>query len=50
MCLFKHGVPFDVAWAMIDGGMEAEVIAYIVAIGQTEGGKFDWDTMSWEKP
>uniref|UniRef100_E6PQ86 Uncharacterized protein n=1 Tax=mine drainage metagenome TaxID=410659 RepID=E6PQ86_9ZZZZ len=28
----------------------AEVLAFCVAAGELEGGKFDWRSMSWEKP
>jgi hypothetical protein len=34
---------------MVDGGMMAEVISYIVVAGEIEGGHFDWANMEWEK-
>jgi hypothetical protein len=46
--LVKHGVPFDVAFALSEGGMEAELIAYQVIFGELEGGTFNFDRMEWE--
>lgn len=34
---------------MVEGGMDADVIAYLVAFGELDGGKFDFDSMEWEK-
>ncbi len=45
----KIGVPFDVAWNMVDAGMGPEITAYLVAAGEAEGGKFDWSQMTWVK-
>jgi hypothetical protein len=28
----------------------SERLAWLVVIGQSEGGRFNWDTMEWEKP
>jgi hypothetical protein len=47
--LLKIGVPFDTAWDMLEGGMQADAMAYIVASGEIEGGVFDWDRVCWEK-
>ena len=47
--MLKIGVPFDVCWNLVEGGMEAEAMAYIVTSGELEGGNFDWDNMSWKK-
>ena len=45
----KIGVPFNTAWDMVDAGMHDEVMAYLVAAGEIEGGKFDWSQMTWIK-
>ena len=45
----KIGVPFNTAWDMVDAGMWPEILAYIVAAGETEGGKFDWARMTFVK-
>jgi hypothetical protein len=39
-------VPFDVAWALND----TELMAYYVAMGESEGGTFDWDGGGWMPP
>ena len=49
VALLKIGVPFDVAWNMVDAGMWTEITAYIVAAGETQGGQFDWGQMAWLK-
>jgi hypothetical protein len=46
--LVKNGVPFDVAFALAEGGMDAELIAYQVVLGELDGGVFRWDRMEWE--
>jgi hypothetical protein len=46
MTLIAHGVPWSVAWQL----EEYEIIAMIVAIGEAEGGVFNWDSMKWERP
>ena len=43
----KIGVPFDVAWDMVEAGMWPEITAYIVTAGEADGGKYDWDRMNW---
>lgn len=45
MTLIAHGVPWSVAWQLED----YEAIAMTVAIGEAEGGSFDWESMTWEK-
>lgn len=42
--LVKHGVPFDVALSM-DNAMR---LAWLVVVGQSEGNKWNWGSMSWE--
>ena len=44
--LVKYGVAMDRAEAM----ERSERLAWLVVIGQSEGGRFNWDTMEWEKP
>jgi hypothetical protein len=39
-----------VTWDLIEGGMEARALAYIVVAGEIDGGTFDWENMAWEKP
>lgn len=41
----KNGVPFDVAFSLYDH----ELVAWGVIMGEMEGGKFSWETMSWER-
>ena len=43
----KIGVPFDVAWNMVEAGMWPEITAYLVASGEIQGGSFDWVRMEW---
>ena len=45
----KHGVPFDVAFAMVEGGMMAHVYAWLIMCGEMEGGTWNWRTLEWEK-
>jgi len=45
--LIKGGVPFDVAWAMVECGMNIDVIAWTVIMGEFEGGQFDWRGLRW---
>lgn len=48
MCLMKGGVPFDIAWAMADSAeMTPAVLAWIVIMGEIEGGEFDWARLKW---
>ena len=49
VALLKIGVPFNTAWDMVDAGMWPEILAYTVAAGDAEGGKFDWAQMSFVK-
>lgn len=42
-------MPFDIAFAMTEGGLDAEVLAWIVVIGENEGGKFNWNTLEFER-
>ncbi|MFI4985822.1 MAG: hypothetical protein ACHQF3_00100 [Alphaproteobacteria bacterium] len=46
LALVKAGVPWEVATKL----SPARRLAYIVALGELQGGKFDWDTMSWKEP
>jgi len=46
--LIKGGVPFDIAWSMVECGMIEDVIAWTVIMGELEGGEFDWDRMRWK--
>lgn len=41
----KNGVPYDVAFSL----PPALRLAYAIAFGQFEGGKFDWGRMQWEE-
>jgi hypothetical protein len=38
-------VPWEIAWAMEDW----ELLAAMVAIGEANGGKFDWDRVQWKE-
>jgi hypothetical protein len=42
--LTKSGVPWEVATNL----SSIELLAYCVAIGELEGGKFNWRRMEWE--
>ncbi len=44
--LASRGVPWDVAIRLTP----AELLGYCVAVGQLEGGKFNWQSMQWEQP
>jgi hypothetical protein len=39
----KNGLPFDAAFSATD----EFIVAWIVASGESEGGKFDWRSMEW---
>jgi hypothetical protein len=39
-------LPFDIAFAADDDF----VLAWIIAHGENEGGKFDWRRMAWHDP
>jgi hypothetical protein len=41
--LVRNGVPFNVVEAMDD----VEIFAWQVAIGEAEGGQFDWSEQRW---
>lgn len=43
--LIDHGVPFDVAFAM-DRAMRR---AWIIVLGQMEGGHWDWEHNCWRE-
>ncbi len=45
MVLVKSGVPWDVAINL----SPAELLAYCVIAGELDGGKFNWNGMTWEK-
>jgi hypothetical protein len=42
--LVKNGVPFDVAFSLL----EEERLAWIVALGTLEGREFDWQICRWK--
>jgi hypothetical protein len=45
----KNGVPFDIAFGT---GIELDAIersAIAIIISEFEGGKFNWNNLSWEK-
>ena len=44
--LVKNGVPFDLAFALD----EITRSAYCIVFGRFDGGAFNWDSFSWEKP
>ncbi len=46
MALASRGVPVEVAARWSD----ARRVAALVAIGEYEGGTFDWRKMAWEHP
>ena len=41
--LLRHGVPFDVAFALPPD----ERLAWVVAANELEGRRWDWDRMEW---
>jgi hypothetical protein len=43
--LVKHGVPFDLAFSM----PRWRAMAFAVAIGEGDGGQFDWSSMKWRE-
>ena len=47
----KIGVPFDVAWDMVDGDGQcfAEAMAWLVIAGEMEGEVFNWNRLEWER-
>ena len=44
--LVKNGVPFDVAFSLADD----DRTAWVVAIGELEGKRYDWTTRRWSVP
>jgi hypothetical protein len=48
MCLWlvKNGVPYDVAFNFD----YSDLLAHWIVLGEFENGKWNWDTMSWDKP
>ncbi len=46
-CLYlvRNGVPFDVAFSLPSD----ERLAWVVALGSLDGGKFDFTTMRWQE-
>jgi hypothetical protein len=42
--LVRRGVPYDVAMHL----SPAQRLAFIVLMGEAEGGRFDWERMGWE--
>lgn len=44
LSLVKHGVPFDVAFALLP----EEAMAWSIVFGELESGQtFDWEAMTW---
>ncbi len=43
--LVKHNVPFDVALSMDDNTVKA----WVIMLGEYEGGVFDWDMDEWSR-
>jgi len=39
-------VPFDVAFSL----PEDERLAWVVVLGTLDGGRFNWNNLSWEEP
>lgn len=42
--LIKNGIPFDVAFSL----PEVELTAYAIILGRIDGGKWNWDRMTWD--
>jgi hypothetical protein len=42
--LTQNGVPWDHAWSVSD----TRRLAYLVAIGEMNGGRFSWENRRWE--
>lgn len=49
--LIHNGVPFNVAYSLMESGPEgqAEALAWAVLHGQFEGGDFDWGSLQWRR-
>jgi hypothetical protein len=45
LALVKAGVPFDVAAALAPH----ERAAWLIILGELDGGRFDWKAMRWAK-
>ena len=47
-CLYltSKSIPFDVAFSLDP----YERLAWIVVLGSQKGAKFNWDTLTWERP
>jgi hypothetical protein len=47
-CLYlvMHGVPFDVAFSLDDD----DRTAWVIAIGELDGKRYDWTTRQWSVP
>ena len=43
--IVRQGVPWNEAWAL----SRARRWAIIVALGEMDGGSFDWDAMRWRE-
>jgi hypothetical protein len=41
-----HGVPFDVAFSLDDD----DRTAWVIAIGELDGKRYDWTTRQWSVP
>lgn len=39
-------MPYDVAFSLPDD----EALGHYVALGEIDGGTFDWNAMQWERP
>lgn len=49
--LLKHGVPWDQVFGRRDRPLtRVQRMAFVVAMGELEGGRYNWQTGSWEKP
>jgi len=43
--MVKNGVPFDVAMSMT----EEVRLAWVITLGEQDGGEFDYSSMSWKE-
>ncbi len=52
----KHGMPFRIAFGLSEAEMNklhldsAHRQAFLIILGELEGGTFDWGAMAWKKP
>lgn len=44
--MIKNGIPYDLACAMED----EELVAWEIAFGELDGGRFNWNRMEFEEP